>query len=75
MAEGGHVLGWGVGGALMRLYAVVNKATGERKWFWTTNEMLAGYSTASEFMEFYDVDPELFEIELEFSDFLGGFEL
>ncbi len=70
----GLVLGWGPGGALMRLYAIVSKSTGERSWFWTPAETFAGYDNVDQFVEFYDIDPEELEVELWFGDLLTSEE-
>jgi len=66
----GMVLGWAPGGVLMRLYAVTSVSTGERRWFWTPAEYLAGYDEVQEFIEFYDIDPNEYEVELWFGDLL-----
>ena len=66
----GMVLGWGPGGVLLRLYAVVSRLTGDRQWFWTPAQYLAGYDEVEQFVEFYEIDPSEFDVELFFDDLL-----
>lgn len=62
----GEVLGWGRGGTIMQLYCVVTKETGDRRWYWTPRENLVGYDNAEKFTEFYKIDPDEFEVMIDF---------
>jgi hypothetical protein len=66
----GMVLGWAPHGIFMRLYAIVSKITDDRRWFWTPSEYLAGYDEIEEFIDFYEIDPNEYEVEFWFGDLL-----
>jgi hypothetical protein len=67
LQDDGSLIGYGANGVLMRMYAIVNKQTGQRSFFWTTHKTMSGYSPAEFLDNYLEDDSTTYEVEFDFS--------